>query len=276
MLQAVSDRLRIAYDDLGYGDPAMLLLPGWCVDRTIFSDLAARLAEHHRTLWLDWRGHGQSDPAGEDFGTEELVRDALAVIRDSGADNVIPVALSHAGWVAVELRRRLGSRVPGLVLLDWLVVEPQPPFRQTLRDLQSPELWQQTLAQLLEDWQAGTDNDRIEQALHEVMGGYGQEMWSRAAREVAAAYSQAVSPLKLLSAMDPPPPVLHLFSQPPDEWYIAVQERFAAGHPWFRVRKLNARTHMVPLEAPDEIADAIEQSIKDRLYLPAAGLSHAD
>ena len=36
------------------------------------------------------------------------MHDALAVIADSGAQSVVPVALAHAGWVGIELRRRLG------------------------------------------------------------------------------------------------------------------------------------------------------------------------
>jgi hypothetical protein len=41
------------------------------------------------------------------------------VIEASQAQHVVPVALSHAGWVAIELRRRLGALIPKLVLLDW-------------------------------------------------------------------------------------------------------------------------------------------------------------
>src|SRR5262245_57432957 len=97
----------IAYDDEGEGGPALLLLSGWCADRTVFADLAPACSTQRRVLALDWRGHGESDPPVGDFGIAGLVEDALAVIRDANADVVVPVALAHAGWVALELKRRL-------------------------------------------------------------------------------------------------------------------------------------------------------------------------
>src|SRR6266850_7410748 len=108
MTDARSDGLVIHYDDRGEGEPALLCLPGWCAGRAAFADLAPRLAERHRVLALDWRGHGDSDAAPADFGAAELVRDALAVIAASGARRIVPLATAHAGWVAIELRRALG------------------------------------------------------------------------------------------------------------------------------------------------------------------------
>jgi pimeloyl-ACP methyl ester carboxylesterase len=78
----------------------------------------------------------------------DLADDALAVIEASQADRVVLVAMSHAGWVAIELRRRLGARIPKLVLLDWIVLEAPPPFLTVLQALQDPAEWQQTREQL--------------------------------------------------------------------------------------------------------------------------------
>jgi hypothetical protein len=90
------------------------------------------------------------------------------------------------------------------------------------------------------------------------MGGYGQEMWGRAAREITAAYAAAGTPLKALAALEPPPPALHLYAQPADPAYLAAQERFAAEQPWFRVQRLDARSHFPTFEVPGDIAAAIE------------------
>ena len=40
MAQATSNGVRITYDDAGRGEPALLFLPGWCANRTVFRDLA--------------------------------------------------------------------------------------------------------------------------------------------------------------------------------------------------------------------------------------------
>lgn len=113
MPEAHPDGLRISYDDSGRGEPALLFMPGWCGSRAVFEQLASRCSTHRRTLGLDWRGHGQSGSSQDDFGSDGLVEDALAVIEASGAERIVPAALAHAGWVAIELRRRLAERVRG-------------------------------------------------------------------------------------------------------------------------------------------------------------------
>jgi pimeloyl-ACP methyl ester carboxylesterase len=118
-----------AYDDKGDGDTTFLFVPGWCGPRTYFGPLADRLSTEHRTLAMDWRGHGDSQPAAGDFGVAELVDDAMSVIDASGARTVIPVAAAHAGGVAIDLRRRLGAeRIAGVVFLDWMVLGAPAPF----------------------------------------------------------------------------------------------------------------------------------------------------
>lgn len=248
----------ISYEDQGRGEPALLFMPGWCGSRAVCGPLAAGCAAHRRTLALDWRGHGQSQAPGEDFGAKELVDDALAVIEASGAQQVVPVALSHAGWVAIELRRRLGARVPKLVLLDWIMLEAPPPFLAALHALQDPALWQQTREQLFAMWTHGADIPEVSRYVHDDMGSYGFGMWSRAGREISAAYAKT-NPLRALSALEPPVPVLHLYAQPDDPAYLAAQQSLSAAHPWFQVRKLDARTHFPMLEAQAPIVVAIER-----------------
>jgi pimeloyl-ACP methyl ester carboxylesterase len=59
---------RIAFDDLGGGEPALLLLPGWCGPRSVYRRVLPLLARERRVVALDFRGHGESEPAQKDFG----------------------------------------------------------------------------------------------------------------------------------------------------------------------------------------------------------------
>ncbi len=259
--EALSGGLRINYADAEAGEPALLLLPGWCGSRAVFSHLAAQCSTHRRTLMLDWRGHGQSESPAGDFGNEDLVQDALAVIESSGASSVIPVALSHAGWVALELRRRLGVRIPKLVLLDWIITDPPPPFLGALTALQSQETWEQTRAQLFALWLHGVEHAEVIRYVRKDMASYGFPMWARAGREISAAYAQQRSPLQALAQLTPPIPTLHLYSQPNEPGYFAAQQSFADAHPWFRVHKLTAPSHFPCIEAADELSAAIESFV---------------
>lgn len=254
----------VAFDDQGRGDPALLCLPGWSVERTAFRDLLRACTPLRRALSMDWRGHGESEPNRGDFGESALVDDALAVIHESGAHQVVPVALAHSGWVAIELRRRLGDRIPAIVLVDWLVLDPPPPFLGALAALQDADTWQSTRDQLFSMWLQDVDNDNVIRLVREVMGSYGFEMWARAAREIEAAYRREGNPLKALAALHPHVPVLHLYAQPADPGFLQAQHTFAATNSWFAVRKLNAKSHFPMLELPEDMANAIESFVANR------------
>ncbi|MGV9840396.1 alpha/beta fold hydrolase, partial [Nocardia niigatensis] len=79
----------IAFDKTGHGEPALLMLPGWCGPRTMFDGLRARTARHRTTLAIDWRGHGETSSGADDFGTAELVADAADVIERAGITRVV-------------------------------------------------------------------------------------------------------------------------------------------------------------------------------------------
>lgn len=250
--------LGLGYDDLGAGEPALLLLTGWCSSRARWARAAPLLAENRRVVNLEWPSHGDSRPAGGDFGHAEMVDEALAMIDAAGLQTVIPCAASHSGWVALELSRRLGERVPAVVHLDWLLFEPSGQYMALLDQLQKPNGWPAARDKLFEIWRAGVDDEHIEAAI-DVMNRHGAEMWIRSGREISGAYRQAGSPLTAYSAMDRPPQVLHVYGQPPADEYLRAQEQFAAEHPWFSVRRIGARTHFAMIECPQLVAEAIEE-----------------
>lgn len=249
----------IAYDDRGHGDPALLFLPGWCAGRAAFDELAGRMSARHRTLAMDWRGHGGSASLPGDFGGSELVEDALAVIAASGAQRIIPVATAHAGWVAIELRRRLGERIPQVVFVDWIVTDPPPPFMGAIGAMRDPSQALAVRDQLFGMWTHGVDHAGVLRYVREDMGAYPAAMWARAAREIEAAYQREGSPLRALAALEAPVRALHLYAQPDDPAFLAFQKAFSIDHPWFEVRKLDARSHFPTIEVPDQVEAAIER-----------------
>lgn len=257
----------IRFSDHGDNEPAFLLMPGWCSDRTLFEEIAPKLSQKHRVLALDWRGHGDSERPEGDYDDYELVEDALAVIDASTADAVIPVAIAHAGWIAIALRRRLGERIKKLVLMDWIVAEPPNAFGQMLRELQGPR-WMEARDRLFAIWRGSASNERVDAYLRDVMGKYDAAMWARAARSISNAYSECGSPLQEMARLQPPLPVLHIYSQPQDEGFAELQAAFAARNPWYSYHKLAAKTHFATFEVPDEIvrliADFANKEVKKK------------
>jgi pimeloyl-ACP methyl ester carboxylesterase len=190
---------------------------------------------------------------------EELVRDALAVIEASGAQRIVPLATAHAGWVAIELRRRLGlERAPGLVLVDWIVSAPPPPFLGVLAAMRDPARWLAARDQLFAMWLEGVTHEGVMRFVREDMGRFDFAMWARGAREIGAAYARAGSPLEALAQLDRPTPTLHVYTQSPDPSFLTVQEAFSAVHPWFQALRINVPSHFPTLEAPEQLIARIE------------------
>jgi pimeloyl-ACP methyl ester carboxylesterase len=266
MPYADSVGIRIYYDDRGEGEPVLLCLPGWCNDHTIFTPLAERLSADYRVLALDWRGHGHSQASDRDFGFAENAVDALAVIEDSGAQSFIPIAQGQAPWVTIELRRRLGERMPKMVLSSWPVISPSgnplaSRFLSAIRALQYYELWREGAEQLLTMWLNGAPAS-VETQIRNQMLRQGYEMWSRGGREILAMYALEGEPLRVLSNFSPPASVLHVYAQPRAPEYLAIQEAFAREHPWYSVHRLEGVSQFPTLEVPEETAGVISDFIQ--------------
>ena len=262
MAETTLSGVRIDYSDQGSGEPALLLLPAWCMSRAGFDTLGEKLAVNRRVLSLDWRGSGRSEDPTSDFGAAELVEDALAVIEASGAQQVIPVTISHAGWVGIELRRRLGDRVPKLIHTDWVVLPPPPPYMDLVKALATPEGWQGARDTLFSIWLEGVDNTRLIDFVRKEMGGVSAEMWMRSGREIGGGYAKEGYPLKALASLSPPAPTLHIYAQPKDPGYLGAQEAFGVENAWYSVHQLAANSHFPTFEVADEIAAAIEAFVR--------------
>jgi pimeloyl-ACP methyl ester carboxylesterase len=251
------DGVSIAYDDYGVGEPAFVCLPGWCSDRFQFSSLVDHLSGRARTIVLDWRGHGESDTPDGDYGHDDMTVDVLSVIDAAAVERIVPVAASHAGWTALDLRRQLGDWVVGFVSIGWMVMGAPPPFIAGLRRMQEPEGWAEVRDQLFQMWRGRANNPGVEeQVVH--MNSYGADTWMRAGREIEGAYQRHGAPVEVLASFDPHLPTMHVYAQPADPAVLQAQQTFASDHPWFSVHRVDALSHFPQFEAPDEIARLIE------------------
>ena len=257
---SVTATTSLAVTDLGTGGPTLLFVPGWCGGRDVFDPLLPTLAEHRRVVSVDLPAHGTSAAPAGDFTITDVVDALVATVDELGIDRVVPVGLSHAGWAAIDLRRRLGAdRVPGVVLLDWMVLGTPPGFADALAGLQSPA-WADVRAGLTTMWLDGLDIPALTDFVAS-MTRYGQEHWSRAGREIAAQFAAQPVPLAALEQLQPCP-ALHLYAQPAAPEVLAAQQEYAAEHPWFSVHRLEARSHFPMFEVPGEMALVLEEFVR--------------
>jgi pimeloyl-ACP methyl ester carboxylesterase len=116
----VEDGGRIHVVERGQGPP-LVLLHGILLSSALWVHQLRDLADHHRVIAVDLRGHGQSLPGPAGSGTRVMAADVGAVLETLGVEHAVVVGHSMGGMVALQLavdlpveqRRR---RVAGIVL----------------------------------------------------------------------------------------------------------------------------------------------------------------
>ncbi len=118
------DRVGIHLFDLkSTGTDDVLMLHG--VGRTgrTFSSIATMLPERFRVRAVDFRGHGQSERAGDRYRIADYIQDAVAALEFIGRPTVV-YGHSLGSLVAAAVASRRPSLVSGVVLED----PPSPGF----------------------------------------------------------------------------------------------------------------------------------------------------
>lgn len=120
---ATAQKVRIAYDDIGAGDPAIVLLHGLFGNRTYYAAQAHHLAARHRVLNVDLRGHGESDVPEDGYSLDVFAKDVIRVCDEAGVGRA--VFCGHSFPVALKVAVRRPDLAAGLVLLDGVVLLPE-------------------------------------------------------------------------------------------------------------------------------------------------------
>ncbi|MTD26293.1 alpha/beta fold hydrolase [Erwinia sorbitola] len=252
----------IDYEDIGTGDTTLFLMPGWCQPKTVFNDFSGLASAFFRVVTIDWRGHGKSTTDGQDFDGAALLTEALTLIEHLGLTRVVPVSVAHASWIAVDLAEQLTDRVPAVIFLDWIMNQPATEFYKSINEMQHENSWEHARNELFEFWLAGSDSPVMIEHLKTEMAASSYQLWRLAGQVIADAYRQYGSPLQRLEKLKNPPQATHIYSLDRNDEYLALQQRYALAHDFFKVKRLeNARTHLAVLEKPGDVLAEIVESV---------------
>ncbi|MGK2902570.1 MAG: alpha/beta fold hydrolase [Mycobacterium sp.] len=106
----------VAYDDIGSGDPVVLLHAS-LHDRRDFAPIIPSIAEDNRVIALDWPAHGESADPGT--VSASLFADVLKeFVTGLALERAIFVGNSVGGYAAARLAIECPDRVAGLVLVN--------------------------------------------------------------------------------------------------------------------------------------------------------------
>ena len=108
--------VSLRYDRAGAG-PAVLLIHGWCFNRTVWERQVSALRDRHTAITVDVRGHGESSHPRSGYTLGALVGDLEHLVRALNVPRIALVGWSMGAGLAVELAARLGERASALALV---------------------------------------------------------------------------------------------------------------------------------------------------------------
>ena len=117
MKQIIYKNTAISYSDIGTGT-AVVLLHGFLENKTMWKDLAPKLAEKNRVISIDLLGHGDSDCLGYVHSMEENAEIVKAVLSNLKIRKTIIIGHSMGGYVALAFAELYPQFIKGLVLLN--------------------------------------------------------------------------------------------------------------------------------------------------------------
>ena len=120
--------LRTHVAEAGEGPP-LVLLHGWPQHWWMWRYVMPRLAEHHRVIAPDLRGHGWTDAPPGGYAKETLASDVLALLDALELERVGLIGHDWGGWAGFLLCLRAPERVERFLALNtghpWPSVDPR-------------------------------------------------------------------------------------------------------------------------------------------------------
>lgn len=114
----VRDGVRLVYHEQGGGEPAMLLVHGWCCDHTYLAPQAEHFGQRHRVVSVDLRGHGESDKPVQEYTIEGYADDVAWLCGQLGLRSVVAIGHSMGGQIAFGLATQRPELVAAMVLIE--------------------------------------------------------------------------------------------------------------------------------------------------------------
>lgn len=112
------DGLQIAFETVGHGHP-LVLLHGFFGDRTTWRSAGHvnALADHHRLILIDARGHGESDAPhdADSYRIDRQVDDVIAVLDALDLHQAALWGASMGGTIGLHLLAHHPQRLTGLI-----------------------------------------------------------------------------------------------------------------------------------------------------------------
>lgn len=131
---------KVYYQVMGQGEPALVLIHGWCGDHTLWRFNTPELAKKYKLVLVDMPGHGLSDKPKVDYSFDFLAGGVAAAIKASGVKKPVLVGHSLGATIGRQVIQSNPGMVPALISVDGAFVSlPQDPKARAAWEKQSAE-----------------------------------------------------------------------------------------------------------------------------------------
>ena len=243
---ATAQRVRIAYDDTGSGEPAVVLIHGLFANRSYYAAQVSHLEARHRVLSIDLRGHGDSDVPEQGYTMDVMVDDILGICEGAGIGRA--VFCGHSFPLALKAAVRRPDLAAGCVLLDGVVLLPQAQRENLmmLANVLETEGWRDALLGFFGGPVAAAAGERVRADIATVPKVYAAPL----IREIAQ--SDSADELAALRC-----PLLYVHSGMPMDL-----ERLRKLRPDAAIDSLPEAGHYLTLTAPDQVNAAMDRFLE--------------
>ncbi len=118
--------ISIHYLEAGSGPETIVLSHGYLMSHRMFDDQIDALSASARVIAFDHRCHGASEKVQTQFGLQDLVDDAAALIRETCHGPVHFVGMSTGGFVGMRLALHQPELIKSLALIDTSADQEDP------------------------------------------------------------------------------------------------------------------------------------------------------
>ena len=265
MPEARRDDVTLYYEDEGAGTP-VLLIHGHTQDRRIWDPVMPGLREAGiRVVRPDLRGHGRSTPPDSGYHWIDHAADMAAVLDDAGVDLATVVGYSVGGGIALEMALTMAGRVGSLLLMSPVMPDRpfEPAFMENLKQVARVARADGIAAAMAGPWaesplfEFSFSKPGIRKAAERITRDFPGAEYLATGRD-AVIRSWAVP--DRLAEIEQPTLVLAGDREMPG--FRAWAEEAAAAIPGARLEILEDCGHLLPLEEPDRVAEAIIEVVR--------------
>ncbi|MFA7675589.1 MAG: alpha/beta hydrolase, partial [Endomicrobiia bacterium] len=105
------DGVPISFSVYGKGDVALVFIPGWSCNSSVWKNQVPYFSKKYRVVTLELAGHGKSGNERTVYTMESFAQDVVSVVKQINASKVILIGHSMGGYVIIETAKIIPDNV---------------------------------------------------------------------------------------------------------------------------------------------------------------------